>query len=66
MSANHSQNSINRLVSVTLPDAGFTMNTIYPLQRKEAVGAPKWYEQLVLVIMAYSGTRLRFMIQLYL
>jgi len=46
MSANHSQNNVTRLVNVTLPDAGFTMNTIYPLQKKESVGTRKWYEQL--------------------
>jgi LPS-assembly protein len=46
MSANHNQNSETGLYNVTLPDAAFTVNTIYPLQRKEQVGAPRWYEKL--------------------
>jgi len=46
LSANHNQNSETRLVSVSLPDAGFNLNTLYPLQRKEAVGAQRWYEKL--------------------
>ncbi|MBA2499167.1 MAG: LPS-assembly protein LptD [Chitinophagaceae bacterium] len=46
LSANHSQNNNTRLVNVSLPDAGFTVNTIYPLQPKELIGSPKWYEKL--------------------
>lgn len=33
-------------MSITLPDASFTVNTLYPFQRKEAVGAKRWYENL--------------------
>ncbi len=46
MSANHSQNNQTGVVNIILPDVGFTVATIYPLQRKELVGAKKWYEQL--------------------
>lgn len=46
LSANHSQNTQLRLIDVTLPDAGFTVSTLYPFQRKDAVGTPKWYEKL--------------------
>jgi len=46
LSANHSQNSATRVVQLLLPDAGFTVNTIYPLQKKEIIGTPKWYEKL--------------------
>lgn len=46
LSANHSQNNNTRLVNVSLPDAGFTVNTVYPFQPKEMIGAPKWYEKL--------------------
>jgi len=53
LSANHNQNNNTRLVNVTLPDAGFTMNTIYPFQRKEAIGAKKWYEQIG---VGYNGS----------
>lgn len=52
ISANHSQNTINRLFQVNLPDVGFTVNTIYPLQKKEMIGTPKWYEKLGI---SYNG-----------
>lgn len=53
LNANHNQNSQTRLVNVTLPDASFTMNTIYPLSPKESIGTPKWYEKLGL---GYRGS----------
>ncbi|MBO9617568.1 MAG: LPS-assembly protein LptD [Niabella sp.] len=46
VSANHNQNNAARLVTVNFPNAAFTVNTLYPLQKKEAVGPKKWYEQL--------------------
>ncbi|HYO23157.1 MAG TPA: putative LPS assembly protein LptD, partial [Flavisolibacter sp.] len=46
LSANHNQNNTSRLVNVILPDAGFTVSTLYPFQRKELVGTPKWYEKI--------------------
>ncbi|HUP11444.1 MAG TPA: putative LPS assembly protein LptD, partial [Niastella sp.] len=46
LSANHNQNTQLRLINIILPDAGFTVNTLYPFQRKEAAGTPKWYEKL--------------------
>lgn len=54
-SANHSQNNNLRLVSVSLPTLAFTATTIYPFQRKEAVGTAKWYEKLGI---SYSGSAL--------
>ncbi len=52
ISANHNQNNATRLINLHLPDVGFTVNTLYPFQRKEFVGAPKWYEKLG---VAYNG-----------
>ena len=46
MGLNHSQNLSTRDVSISFPDATFTVNTIYPFQPKEMVGAPKWYEKI--------------------
>ncbi|CAL1517378.1 putative LPS assembly protein LptD [Chitinophaga sp. MM2321] len=43
---NHSQNLSTRDVSLSFPDATFTVNTIYPFQPKEMVGTPKWYEKI--------------------
>jgi LPS-assembly protein len=43
---NHSQNNQTGLYNISLPNLTFTMNTIYPLQKQESIGAPKWYEKL--------------------
>ena len=53
ISANHSQNTQLRLINLNIPDVGFTVSTIYPLEAKEFVGTPKWYEKLGI---AYSGS----------
>lgn len=53
VSANHSQNNNNRQISLNLPNAAFTMNTIYPFQSKNSVGGSKWYEKLGI---GYSGS----------
>ncbi|WP_143307386.1 putative LPS assembly protein LptD [Chitinophaga vietnamensis] len=42
----HSQNLSTRDISISFPDANFTVNTIYPFQPKELVGTPKWYEKI--------------------
>ena len=52
LTANHSQNNQTRLFNVSLPNASFTVNTIYPFQQKEITGSPKWYEKLG---VGYSG-----------
>ncbi len=46
LAANHDQNTVTKLINISLPTLGFTMNTIYPFRRKDAVGALKWYENL--------------------
>ncbi len=46
VSANHSQNSNSGLINLSLPSASFNVVTIYPFQKKEQVGTPKWYEKL--------------------
>ncbi|MBD0332792.1 MAG: LPS-assembly protein LptD, partial [Chitinophagaceae bacterium] len=53
LNANHNQNNNTHLLNFILPDAGFTINTIYPLQRKQLIGSPKWYEKLGI---GYNGT----------
>ncbi|WP_018614575.1 putative LPS assembly protein LptD [Segetibacter koreensis] len=52
ISANHSQNNNLGLINLNLPTASFNVVTIYPFQKKEAVGTPKWYEKLGL---GYTG-----------
>jgi len=46
MSANHNQNNSTRLINLSLPDVGFTVNTLYPFQGKTQVGTAKWFEKL--------------------
>ncbi|MEN9950192.1 MAG: hypothetical protein RLY85_944 [Bacteroidota bacterium] len=49
---NHNQNTATRVINLNLPDIALVMNTIYPFQPKESVGAGKWYEKLG---VGYSG-----------
>lgn len=53
VSANHNQNNQTGLVTVNLPDMGFTVTTLYPFQKKEFAGTKKWYEQLGI---GYNGS----------
>ncbi|MBL7740561.1 MAG: LPS-assembly protein LptD [Chitinophagaceae bacterium] len=46
VSANHNQNNQTGLVSLSLPDLGFSVSTMYPFQKAESAGTKKWYEQL--------------------
>ncbi len=46
VSANHNQNTQQRLVNINLPDVAFNMNTQYPFRRKEVIGNYKWYENI--------------------
>jgi LPS-assembly protein len=46
LSANHNQNNTTRIINISLPDAGFSVSTLYPFEKKESVGAAKWYEKL--------------------
>ena len=43
-----SQNSNNQQVSIDFPNFNFRMERIYPFRKKEAVGKPKWYEDIAL------------------
>ena len=52
LSANHNQNNQTGLINVNLPDAGFTVSTIYPFQKKDFIGSQKWYHKLGL---GYNG-----------
>jgi LPS-assembly protein len=46
LTANHSQNNQTGQYNVSLPIVTFTVNTLYPFEKKESVGTPKWYEKL--------------------
>lgn len=53
VAANHNQNNVTRLVNLQLPSVNFSVPTFYPLQKKERIGAEKWYEKLGI---AYDAT----------
>jgi len=45
-SMKHDQNSISRIVNFDFPQATFNVSRINPFERKQAVGAQKWYEKI--------------------
>lgn len=45
-SMSHSQNTQTRDISLSLPTANFSVQRLYPFQRKIAVGEQKWYEKI--------------------
>ncbi|HEV2833157.1 MAG TPA: putative LPS assembly protein LptD, partial [Hanamia sp.] len=53
LTANHDQNTNLKLINVSLPSVGFTVNTVYPFRKKEFVGETKWYENIGI---GYNGT----------
>ncbi|MGI8952628.1 MAG: putative LPS assembly protein LptD [Chitinophagaceae bacterium] len=55
LAANHDQNNIDHLINIRLPTVNFNAATIYPFQKKEQIGQPKWYEKLGI---SYTGTLL--------
>lgn len=46
VSAGHSQNTSTKVITVSAPEMQFNMNRFYPLKRKDAVGAQKWFEKI--------------------
>ncbi|MBL0133592.1 MAG: LPS-assembly protein LptD [Chitinophagaceae bacterium] len=46
LSATHNQNNNTGLVNLSLPNLNFNVTTLYPFQKKDFVGQPKWYEKL--------------------
>jgi lipopolysaccharide assembly outer membrane protein LptD (OstA) len=45
---NHSQNTVNKSINVTLPQLTFSVNQFYPFRRANPVGKMRWYEQVSL------------------
>ncbi|MEI7724962.1 MAG: putative LPS assembly protein LptD [Bacteroidota bacterium] len=43
---NHSQNTINKTINITLPQVSFSVNQFYPFRRQNPVGKVRWYEQI--------------------
>ena len=53
MNIQHTQNTRDSSLSLTLPNFTLTMSRIQPLKRKKAVGPMRWYEDIGI---SYSGT----------
>jgi hypothetical protein len=47
-SARHSQNTITKQMSVTLPDLSVSANRLYPFKKAEGSGKKRWYEDISL------------------
>ncbi|HEX5001600.1 MAG TPA: putative LPS assembly protein LptD [Bacteroidia bacterium] len=45
-SITHSQNTITRDVSMSLPNANFSVNRQYPFRKKTHIGEEKWFEKI--------------------
>lgn len=43
---NHSQNSRDSVVHLTVPNLGFNVQRLYPFKRKNPIGAQRWYERI--------------------
>lgn len=52
VSANHNQNNASQLINLNLPTVNFNVITVYPFEKKNPIGAPKWYEKIGI---GYSG-----------
>jgi len=44
----HSQNTLNKTISVTLPQLSFSVNQFYPFRRSVRAGKLRWYENISL------------------
>ena len=43
---NHSQNTLNKTIEITLPQIAFSVNQFYPFRRNNPVGKMRWYEKI--------------------
>jgi len=43
---NHSQNTLNKTIDITLPQVAFSVTQFYPFRRNNPVGKLRWYEQI--------------------
>lgn len=53
ITANHSQDNNLGRYDISLPNVNYTLNTLYPLKKRESVGESKWYEKLG---VGYTGS----------
>lgn len=46
LNASHSQNTLTRQVTASLPEVTLTVNTFYPLKNVDKVGKKRWYQSM--------------------
>lgn len=46
ISANHSQNTSTKIMTISLPNIAFNVEPIYPFKRKVQLGKLRWYEKI--------------------
>lgn len=46
LNAGHRQNTLTKIVNITLPELTFSVNQFFPFQKKNNMGKKKWYENL--------------------
>lgn len=46
VNGSHRQNTLTKMVDITLPEMTFSVNQFFPLERKERIGKKKWFENL--------------------
>ncbi len=57
-SLRHSQNTRDKSISLTLPDATFNVQRIQPFERKKKIGADRWYEQIGVSYLAQFSNQI--------
>lgn len=57
-SAYHTQNNITKDFTLSLPKMAFTMQRIFPFERKNRVGSAKWYERIGMNYAAATEARI--------
>lgn len=60
VSANHNQNNNLGLINLNIPTVQFSVTTFYPFQKKEQIGAPKWYQKLGIAYSSQLLTQVSF------
>jgi lipopolysaccharide assembly outer membrane protein LptD (OstA) len=46
INAGHEQNTLTKIINVTLPEVSFSVNRFYPLRKQNRVGGPKWWDNI--------------------
>ncbi len=58
INANHSQNTSDKSVNISLPQITFTANRFTPFKRKNPVGRTRWYENISISYSANAENRI--------